>query len=369
MDRKSPDVSQIVLSDLQERPFPMLTDFRIVFSEHAYEVVHAHTKENTSVEICGVLIGDIFKDNRGPYLEITDAIRGEGAVNLAGQVTFTQETWSYINGIKDTKFSDKRIVGWYHTHPRFGIFLSPQDIFIQENFFSQPWQVAFVIDPVAEEEGFFIWQEGKPVRIERYWIAGRERSISEDAALLKGKVSDGFSSILDKTAELGKRRFRPVYFIIGMILICLLLALLYVKTEKIFSSLTTQLSQGVVGDAIPKAEEIKIKLAQYAYVLDRPISVVQKGNHVWCSGEVYTWRQKEMVNNIAASIEGVESVDIHGIVVTHRYITSRGESLNSIAAKIYGNSEKWINIFNANKDKLPSPDKIQPATILVLPEY
>lgn len=38
----------------------------------------------------------------------------------------------------------KRIVGWYHSHPRFGIFLSAHDIAIQTVYFGQPWQVAYV---------------------------------------------------------------------------------------------------------------------------------------------------------------------------------------------------------------------------------
>lgn len=35
------------------------------------------------------------------------------------------------------------------------------DLFIHENFFSSPWQVAYVFDPQSEEEGFFVWREGK----------------------------------------------------------------------------------------------------------------------------------------------------------------------------------------------------------------
>jgi hypothetical protein len=34
------------------------------------------------------------------------------------------------------------------------------DLFIQDNFFNLPWQVAFVYDPKNEEEGVFTWQGG-----------------------------------------------------------------------------------------------------------------------------------------------------------------------------------------------------------------
>jgi hypothetical protein len=38
------------------------------------------------------------------------------------------------------------------------------DLFIHENFFALPWQVAFVYDPLGGDQGMFIWRNGKPVR-------------------------------------------------------------------------------------------------------------------------------------------------------------------------------------------------------------
>src|SRR5262249_41649716 len=39
----------------------------------------------------------------------------------------------------------------------FGVFLSEHDLFIQQNFFSNPQQVAWVYDPHTDEEGCFGW--------------------------------------------------------------------------------------------------------------------------------------------------------------------------------------------------------------------
>lgn len=38
-------------------------------------------------------------------------------------------------------------LGWFHSHTRSEIFLSPQDLEIHERFFPQPWQVALVLRP------------------------------------------------------------------------------------------------------------------------------------------------------------------------------------------------------------------------------
>ena len=71
-------------------------------------------------------------------------------------------------------YPDARVVGWYHTHHRFGIFLSERDRFIQRHSFPQPWATAFVVDPVQQTEGFFIWSEGETRLAEEYWV-GQER--------------------------------------------------------------------------------------------------------------------------------------------------------------------------------------------------
>jgi hypothetical protein len=67
--------------------------------------------------------------------------------------------------VKDSQYPEKRIVGWYHSHPGFGIFLSEHDLFIHKNFFSDPNQVAWVFDPHSDEEGCFVWEDREIVRL------------------------------------------------------------------------------------------------------------------------------------------------------------------------------------------------------------
>src|SRR6185369_3929322 len=130
---------------------------------------HQHAAHDTSVEICGVLVGRWEKDNDGPYAVITEFIRCDNAAQKFAEVTFTHESWAQINREMDTKFQDLRIVGWYHSHPNFGIFLSDRDFFIQQNFFSGPGQIALVIDPVRKIEGVFEWRHGGTAPTPYYW--------------------------------------------------------------------------------------------------------------------------------------------------------------------------------------------------------
>jgi hypothetical protein len=75
----------------------------------------------------------------------------------------------------DENYAGKMIVGWYHSHPSYGIFLSGDDTFIQQNFFNQPWQIAIVIDPVRKEIGTFGWVGGKITRCDEATYQSLER--------------------------------------------------------------------------------------------------------------------------------------------------------------------------------------------------
>lgn len=138
--------------------------FQVVFASTVIDDIRAHGLSSPDAEVCGVLVGNVYTDNHGPWCRVTANIRGNGAAGRNAQVTFTGETWAHINHLMDTQHREERIVGWYHTHPGFGIFLSEMDLFIQENFFGEPWQIAYVDDPKGGDQGVFVWEKGAAVR-------------------------------------------------------------------------------------------------------------------------------------------------------------------------------------------------------------
>jgi proteasome lid subunit RPN8/RPN11 len=161
------DTSQIVVADWTRRDPPASAGaresrYQVVIRQSVLNKIHAHGQSVDEIEVCGVLVGNVYRDAFGPWLYVEQAIAGNGATERAAQVTFTAETWAHIQNVMDRDYPDRRILGWYHTHPGFGIFLSDMDVFIQDNFFGEPWQVALVYDPKAKEEGAFLWKAGKP---------------------------------------------------------------------------------------------------------------------------------------------------------------------------------------------------------------
>jgi proteasome lid subunit RPN8/RPN11 len=129
----------------------------------AVRQIRQHARSSMKAEICGVLIGS---EEAGTTI-VQASIPGAKAVQAGTHVTFTQDTWEHIYQIKDRDYPDERIVGWYHSHPGFGVFLSDHDTFIHKNFFSASQQVAWVYDPHSDEEGCFGWVGEEIARLEQ----------------------------------------------------------------------------------------------------------------------------------------------------------------------------------------------------------
>jgi proteasome lid subunit RPN8/RPN11 len=161
--------------------------------------IRQHARSSTKTEVCGVLIG---QDREGA-VGVEACIAGVDAEEAGAHVTFTQSTWEHIYKIKDKEYPDHRIVGWYHSHPGFGVFLSDHDTFIHKNFFSSPGQVAWVFDPHSDEEGCFGWVGGRIERLSRIAVVDRRGGERADNS---GKPEPVFSSQEDSDAPNETRR-------------------------------------------------------------------------------------------------------------------------------------------------------------------
>lgn len=161
---------------------------RVEFASEVLQQIRQHARTSMEAEICGVLIGSAADG----ITRITARIPGEGASQGGAHVTFTQDAWEHIYKIKDAEYPSDSIVGWYHSHPGFGIFLSEYDLFIHENFFNAAHQVAWVFDPHSDEEGCFGWIDKKIEPLSEVAVLRKHRQpppeqIEEEAANREGK--------------------------------------------------------------------------------------------------------------------------------------------------------------------------------------
>jgi proteasome lid subunit RPN8/RPN11 len=144
-------------------PTPAAAD--ILVNETAFRDAQAHALSSLDREVAGMLIGPPpEKQPDGRYVvHVSDVIIAKHTKMHGASVTYTPESWRYVTDRLQERYPNEEavIVGWYHTHPGFGIFLSGMDLFIHQHFFTQKWHIALVLDPHARKSGFFCWDRAQ----------------------------------------------------------------------------------------------------------------------------------------------------------------------------------------------------------------
>ncbi len=198
------------------RPFPgppgATAALRVAIDRAAHGEIVAHAQGSLAKEVCGVLVGQVGKDDQGSFVHVEAIIPGNAATEASTHVTFTQETWAEIHETLERDHPKQRIVGWYHTHPGFGVEFSEMDVFIQRNFFSAPTQIALVMDPTTGVVAIAINAEDGIEYLPRYWVDGREHAakaptgpaVTEDPATPKpaGDLAQAVKSLEARISQL-----------------------------------------------------------------------------------------------------------------------------------------------------------------------
>jgi len=155
---------------------------RVAVARNAYAELIVHAKESLDAEVCGVLAGQVCEDEQGLFVSVEAAIRGTSANQGSTHVTFTQATWNSIHKTLERDYPNLKMVGWYHTHPGFGVEFSDMDLFIQKNFFSGPTQIALVTDPLSGAVAICANRPEGPQYLDQFWVDGREQACKKPAA-------------------------------------------------------------------------------------------------------------------------------------------------------------------------------------------
>lgn len=150
------------VGQLREGELPIFVDL------DAARDMEEHALSDKSVELGGVMLGYFCEDEQGhPFVIVCDSLRAAHYESTRGSFKFTHETWEAITRTREQFPAELQMVGWYHTHPDWGVFLSGMDLFICDNFFNKPLDVALVIDPCRRDRGFFQWTTGRKPRTQQ----------------------------------------------------------------------------------------------------------------------------------------------------------------------------------------------------------
>ncbi|MFH0972150.1 MAG: Mov34/MPN/PAD-1 family protein, partial [Candidatus Micrarchaeota archaeon] len=111
------------------------------------------TAAQSGLEAMGLLVGNVFTWKGRQYVVVENFITAKN-LPTAVSVKFTKEAFVELSKAYSAHFKDRKlIVGWIHSHPSYGCFLSQTDINTQVKYFSAPFNIAMVVDPLRKHEG------------------------------------------------------------------------------------------------------------------------------------------------------------------------------------------------------------------------
>jgi Mov34/MPN/PAD-1 family. len=145
-------------------------DVHLYCNQNVFWQIETFAATDSTKELGGILIGNYRNHSGKTDVIITDFIEANYTDATAASLTFTHDTWDDIHAKLTRLDRNKKIIGWQHTHPGYGIFLSAYDLFIQQNFFDLPFQVAYVVDPISKANGFFQWKNGKIENLNGFYL-------------------------------------------------------------------------------------------------------------------------------------------------------------------------------------------------------
>src|SRR5213592_1937757 len=124
--------------------------YPIFFQQEAVIALQEHLKSSPTQAIFGFLIGDLYRDPETGvlYTVIDKTLKLSQAIYGDKTEVVVSRLWDRMQ--EQLAKASASLLGWYHSHPGQGGFLTTHDVETHEKFFTDPWHVAIL---VAAEAG------------------------------------------------------------------------------------------------------------------------------------------------------------------------------------------------------------------------
>lgn len=312
----------------------------IEFPASVQDAVEEHCFSRTDAEVGGFLIGHI--DDSGTH--ITAARAALAAQSGQTHLTFTHDAWDEVLPLLETDYPGQAIVGWYHSHPGFGVFLSEYDVFIQENFFGSPGQVALVVDPLAGSYGFLTASGGEAKEV--------LTADTNAKALAKAGADKVDVAATPGQSDLPQRRALP------LVLAALALGIIAAAAGWFVGSIqgqdqASQSAQARISDLQAEVGSLEDQLASALAAPPAPDPIAEPTPDP----------TPEPTPSPPAPPTGPQPGD--AVLVTVEHVLAPGETLWTLASRYLGSGERFTEIVEANPGI--DAENLQAGQVIVIP--
>ena len=119
--------------------------YPIFFQQEAVIALQEHLKSSPTQAIFGFLVGDVYRDPETGvlYTVIDKTLKLSQPIYGDKTEVVVSRLWDRMQ--EQLKKAAGTLLGWYHSHPGQGGFLTAHDVETHDKFFTDPWQVAILV--------------------------------------------------------------------------------------------------------------------------------------------------------------------------------------------------------------------------------
>ena len=119
---------------------------------------HADLGYGDNKEVMGLLMGKVYVDGEGEYA-VAEGTATSGLVATDTSVRFDPKALEDLfSSMNENKC--RTVVGWYHSHPGFGCYMSDTDMKTHKNIFGEKTGFSAVLDPSEQTMSVFVNDDG-----------------------------------------------------------------------------------------------------------------------------------------------------------------------------------------------------------------
>ncbi|NLM12200.1 MAG: LysM peptidoglycan-binding domain-containing protein [Epulopiscium sp.] len=366
------------------------TGIKIYLEDYVYTYLYQYAKLNRGEEKGAVLVGYYTEEFGDKMAMISGAIQFKSS--LAEERThITEEVMNEVRAKLNKYFPDCELMGWMHTQPGYGIFLTTQDIRLQKEFFGKPYQTLMIIDPIENMEAFFLWDKEEVRSVEGYYIyydkneqmqnymVNHKVGVSNEELQEKEDVVIHFrKKDRAKRQEIQNKKITRLVASLSIVLflMCVSMAvgliqhrerLARLETElgymdENYNNLLSQLQEKDVQVVFAETENAIKKEAKDETKETPDIVVEETEDAIIVEEQAKEEVKQEAEKEVEQQIEQVSGSQEPSY---DTYTVKKGDNLNRICYQHYKTTAFVDEIVKANK--LESPDKIYEGQVLKLP--
>lgn len=164
-------------------PKPMDTAETVYISSLALLKMLKHGRAGVPMEVMGLMLGEVVDDYTITVVDVFAMPQSGTGVSVEAVDDVFQT--KMMDMLKQTG-RDEMVVGWYHSHPGFGCWLSSVDVNTQQSFEQlNPRSVAVVIDPIQSVKGKVVIDAFRSIPATQMMMGGGEsRQTTSNVGLL-----------------------------------------------------------------------------------------------------------------------------------------------------------------------------------------